>query len=157
MSPWGWSPERTQGIWRYGAGWLRPFAAAVPWITVLLLMLMMHMVGGTFTSEKGVLFDLPEGSAADGEPTGLVALVMPMPRETLVFFDDARYTLGDGRSAASLAEHLGQRVGRLTNKTMLVLADRRVPMGELMKFASIARQGGVSKVLFAERKAGAQE
>ena len=26
MSPWGWTPERTLGIWRYGAIWLRPFA-----------------------------------------------------------------------------------------------------------------------------------
>ena len=157
MSPWGWSPERTQGIWRYGAPWMRPFAAAVPWLTIGLLLLMMHFVGGTFTSAKGVLFDLPEAGLAEGEATELVALVMPMPHETLVFFDDSRYVLGDASSAAALREHLAERLGRTANRTMLVLADRRVSGGELMKFATIARRGGVSKVLFAERKAGGQE
>lgn len=157
MSPWGWSPERTQGIWRYGAPWMRPFAAAVPWLTIGLLLLLMHFVGGTFTSAKGVLFDLPEAGLAEGEATELVALVMPMPHETLVFFDDSRYVLGDASSAAALREHLAERLGRTANRTMLVLADRRVSGGELMKFATIARKGGVSKVLFAERKAGGQE
>lgn len=157
MSPWGWSPERTQGIWRYGAPWMRPFAAAVPWLTIGLLLLLMHFVGGTFTSAKGVLFDLPEAGLAEGEATELVALVMPMPHETLVFFDDSRYVLGDTSSAAALREHLAERLGRTANRTMLVLADRRVSGGELMKFATIARRGGVSKVLFAERKAGGQE
>lgn len=157
MSPWGWSPERTQGIWRYGAPWMRPFAAAVPWLTIGLLLLLMHFVGGTFTSAKGVLFDLPEAGLAEGEATELVALVMPMPHETLVFFDDSRYVLGDASSAAALREHLSERLGRTANRTMLVLADRRVSGGELMKFATIARKGGVSKVLFAERKASGQE
>ena len=157
MSPWGWSPERTQGIWRYGAPWMRPFAAAVPWLTIGLLLLLMHFVGGTFTSAKGVLFDLPEAGLAEGEATELVALVMPMPHETLVFFDDSRYVLGDASSAAALREHLAERLGRTANRTMLVLADRRVSGGELMKFATIARKGGVSKVLFAERKGGGQE
>lgn len=157
MSPWGWSPERTQGIWRYGAPWMRPFAAAVPWLTIGLLLLLMHFVGGTFTSAKGVLFDLPEAGLAEGEATELVALVMPMPHETLVFFDDSRYVLGDASSAAALREHLAERLGRTANRTMLVLADRRVSGGELMKFATIARKGGVSKVLFAERKASGQE
>ena len=118
---------------------------------------MMHYVGGTFTSAKGVLFDLPEAGLAEGEATELVALVMPMPHETLVFFDDSRYVLGDASSAAALREHLAERLGRTANRTMLVLADRRVSGGELMKFATIARRGGVSKVLFAERKAGGPE
>ena len=157
MSQWGWSPERTQGIWRYGARWMRPFAAAVPWLTVGVLLLMLHFVGGTFTSAKGVLFDLPEAGLSDGEATDLVALVMPMPHETLVFFDDSRYMLGDAASVSSLRDHLSARVGKSANRTMLVLADRRVSGGELMKFAAIAREGGVSKVLFAERKSGGQE
>jgi len=157
MSPWGWTPERTQGIWRYGAVWMRPLAAAVPWLTVILLLLQMQMIGGTFTSARGVLFDLPAGDLADGEATDLVALVMPMPHETMVFFDDSRYMLGDASSVSALGEHLATRVGKSANRTMLVLADRRVAGGELMKFAAVARRSGVSKVLFAERKAGGAE
>lgn len=157
MRPWKWKPERTEGIWHHGAPWLRPFAAAVPWLTVLLLLMMFVIVGGTFTSAKGVLFDLPEGELAEGETTGLVALVMPMPHETLVFFDDARYMLGDSSSVSALTEHLSSQVRRSTRKTLLVLADRRVAGGELMRFAAIARKGGIEKVLFAERKTGGTE
>lgn len=157
MSSWKWEPERTQGIWRHGARWTRPFAAAVPWITIGLLLLQFQMVAGTFTREKGVLFDLPETALAEGETTDFVALVMPMPHETLVFFDDSRYVLGDSASVSALEEHLSTRIGRSGSKTMLVLADRRVAGGELMKFAAIARRGGVSRVLFAERKVGCSE
>lgn len=151
MSPWGWRPERTEGVWRHGAKWMQPFAAAVPWLTVILLLMMMVLVGGTFTSAKGVLFDLPEGTLADGEATGLVALVMPTEHETLVFFDDSRYVLGEASSTAALSEHFAESVRRSGDKTLLVLADRRVAGGELFRFASIAKKGGVEKVLFAEK------
>jgi len=157
VSSWGWSPERTQGIWRYGAPWLKPFIAAAPWLTVLLLVLMFHLVGGTFTGSKGTLFDLPEGGLAEGEATGLVALVMPTDHETLVFFDDSRYLLDDGASVAALGEHVADSVRRTGDRTLLALADRRVAGGELMKFADIVRRGGVKKVLFAEKKREAAE
>lgn len=153
MSPWGWKPERQQGIWRYGAGWMKPFLAAVPWITVGLLLLMIHLMGGTMTEAKGVLFDLPDAGLEDGEATGLVALVMPTAHETMVFFDDSRYMLGDSASAISLCEHFSESVRKSGDRTLLVLADRRVPCGELMRLSSIARKGGFEKLLFAEKKA----
>ena len=40
---------------------------------------------------------------------------------------------------------------------MLVLADRRVAGGELMKMAAIAKRSGVGKVMFAEKRAGEGE
>ena len=156
-TPWGWRPERTLGIWRYGAGWLRPFAAAVPFLTILLLLLMLHIVGGTLTAAQGVLFDLPDAGLADGEATGLVALVLPREHETLVFFDDSRYVLGDESSLRALGENLAARTEKSSTRTLLVLADRRVAGGELMKFAAVARRNGVGKILFAEKKAGPQE
>lgn len=157
MSPWGWQPERAQGIWRYGAGWVRPLAAAVPWITVVLLLLMFYLMGGAFTSAEGVLFDLPDAGPSEGEPTELVALVMPMPHETLVFFDDARYMMGDGASVAVLKGHLTERLARAKRKTLLVLADRRVAGGELMRLAAVAKESGADRILFAEKKAGRSE
>ena len=155
MTPWNWKPERAQGVWRTGPVWLRPFLAAVPWITVFLLVLMFHMVGGTLASSEGVLFDLPDSSGLrDGEPAALVALVMPMPRETLVFFDDGRYALGDESSVSALGSHLEERAAKTDRKTLLVLADRRVAAGELMKLSGIARRSGIDRILFAEKRAG---
>ncbi len=156
-TPWGWTPERTLGIWRHGAAWTRPITAAIPFLTVMLLLLMLHFVGGTLTSSKGVLFDLPGTELAEGEATGLVALVMPMPHETLVFFDDSRYLMGDEASIRALGENVALRTEKSSTKTLLVLADRRVAGGELMRLAEVARLNGVERVLFAEKKPRPQE
>ena len=157
MSPWGWTPERTLGIWRYGARWLRPFAAAVPWLTLIVLMATLFVVSNTLTAAKGTLFELPDSGLAEGEATGLVALVIPHAHETLVFFDDSRYVLDDPSSVRALCEHLAERVARAETKTLLVLADRRVHGGELMDLAVVAKKGGASRVLFAQKRVEAQE
>lgn len=158
MSRRDWKGVRARGAWRIGPEWLRPFLAAVPWITVLLLVLMLHMVGGTLASSEGVLFDLPDAAGSDeGERASLVALVMPMPHETLVFFDDGRYSLGDETSASLFGEHLSERAGRTEDKTLLVLADKRVAAGDLMKLSGIAKRSGVRRALFAEKRAGKAE
>ena len=157
MSAWGWQPQRPQGIWRHGAGWLRPFFAAIPYLTVGLLMMMMYFISGTLVTETGVAIDLPEGDAADGANVELVALVIPVKHETLVFFDDTRYLLGDAASMVNFQEQLAARAGHGDGKPMLVLADRRVAGGELMKLAEIARRSGIAKLLIAEKKAESAE
>lgn len=151
MKSWGWMPSRNEGIWRHGAPWMRPFVVCAPWISLLLLILMFHIVGGTLTSAKGVLFELPDKGLEDGEATEMVAIVMPVARDTLVFFDDSRFALGDLSSVSSLRDQLSERVSRTDKKTLLVLADRRVAGGELMRIASIARESGVARILFAEK------
>lgn len=152
-----WTPERAQGIWRHGAISLRPFVSAAPWITVGLLLVMFHLIGGTLVSERGALFDLPDSGLADGEVTGPVALIVRIPHDTLVYFDDSRYTLGDAASSAALAENLSDVVANSSRKTVLALADRRIAAGDLMKFAALARKSGVARVLFAEKKAETEE
>lgn len=131
---------------------MRSFSSAVPWITVGMLLLMMHLISGTLTSAQGVVFDLPGCSSSDGETTDLVALVMPTERETLVFFDDARYIVGDDASMTVFGRHLSERAELVKHRTLLVMTDRRVPGGELMRLAEVARQSGLDKVLFAEKR-----
>ena len=152
MSQWGWTPARNPGIWRYGAGWIRPIAAAVPYLTVGLLLLMMQMVGGTMTSYRGVLFDLPEGDRTDGAASELVALVMPVQHETMIVFDDARYLLGDAASMRSFGEDLAGSTERRAGKPLLILADRRVSAGHLMEVVAAAKRGGVSRILLAGKR-----
>ena len=154
MTQWGWTPARNLGIWRYGAGWSRPIAAAIPYLTVLILLLMMQMVGGTFASARGVLFDLPAGAVSDAATTGLVALVMPVQNETMVVFDDTRYLLDDAVSLRSFSEDLSSSVERRAGKPLLLLADRRVSTGQLMEVVSAAKRGGVEKVLLAGKPEG---
>ncbi len=157
MNGWNWNPKRSAGIWSHGLPALRPLVAASPYLTVLLLVVMLWLIGDTMTLAKGVLFDLPDSQVADGERAKMVALVMPFERDTLVFFDDARYMLGDDVSAEALSEHLRERSSEVGNRSLLVLADRNVAGGELMRFVSLARQGGVEHVLFAEKRSAERE
>ena len=157
MSAWGWTPERSLGIWRHGAAWSRPFVAAAPWITLVMLLLMLYFVSGTLTAARGTLFDLPDEGLSEGEATGLVALALPRAHETLVFFDDARYVFEDAASVRAFGEHLAETVSKRPTKTLLVLADRRVACGDLMRLAAVAKRGGVEKVLFAEKRPEAVE
>lgn len=157
MSPWGWSPNRTQGIWRYGSLSLKPFVASAPWITLLILLAQIWFVGQSLVARKGVLVDLPESDLGDGVATGPVALIVPTPRETLVFFDDARYVMSDPSSMIAFAERLAEATRRSERKNLLVLADRRVTGGELMAFTALVRQNGVDKVLLAEKRDEVEE
>ena len=157
MSPWGWSPERSLGIWRHGAAWLKPFVAAAPAVSVGILVLLLHVVSGKLTAAEGVLFDLPSAASTDAVGEAPVALVMPVPRETLVFFDDTRYLMGDDASVRALGDQFAHRFARASRKTLLVLADRRVASGELMRLAALAKANGVERILFAEKKSGTGE
>lgn len=157
MSPWGWSPQRNRGIWRYGAGWVRPILSATPYLTIGLLLLMLFFLGGTLTASKGVLFGLPEGNFTDTENVGHVLLLMPMQHEIIVFYDDTRYILGDSVSMRRLAEDLSESVERSARKSLLVLADRRVDAGSLMELMAFVRKCGVEKILFAGKRTGGGE
>lgn len=122
------------------------------WLSVIILFGMMWMLSGEFTIAKGQLFDLPAYGNQDGVQTDLVAVVFPSARETLVFFDDSRYSLSDEESLGKLRSHLSEAVGKATNPSLLVLSDRRVTTGELMCITSVAKKSGVEKLLLAERK-----
>lgn len=157
MSQWGWSPAPNLGIWRYGVGWIRPIMAAIPCLTVGLLLLMFYFLDGALTSQEGVLFDLPECTVADGERPRLTALVMPVGRETVVFFDETRYLLGDESSVRNLSDDLAACVERSEKKSVLLLADRRVPVSDLMNVMSVAKKSGADRVLVAGRRPGGDE
>ena len=155
---WGWRPAQTEGIWRHGARWIKPFFAAAPWITLVLLLVMFGLLGDTLTAAPGVVFDLPAPVGRQAVVPDATMLVIPSSNAgassgTLAFFDDARYVLGDPQSVALLREQLLTHVQNGSARaTLLVLADRRVPAGELMKLVGIARESGVRYVQIAERR-----
>lgn len=151
-SGWGWSARGYSSPSRHDIAWLRPFVAAAPWITVAMLLLMMSLLSDTLAIREGVLFDLPDSGIAEGESASLVALLLPMSHETLVFFDDARFVLGDAQSMETFRDQLSERSVKLKERTLLVLADRRIPTGEIMNFAAVAKSAGMGRILFAERR-----
>jgi biopolymer transport protein ExbD len=155
---WGWRPAQAEGIWRHGARWTKPLFAAAPWITLALLLVMFGLLGDTLTTAPGVVFDLPAPVGRQAAAPGTTMLVLPSANVgetggTLVFYDDARYVLGDQQSVALLREQLLARVqANPARATLLVLADRRVATGELMRLVDIARESGMKHVQIAEKR-----
>ena len=152
---WGWRPRQADGIWRHGCAWTKPLFAAVPWITLTLLLALFAFIGDRLPQVPGIMCDLPQPVAGQAQATGLAALVLPgasAGEETLVFFDDARYSLSDESSVSTLKERLGARSLAEPSNTFLLLADRRVPAGDIMRLVGIARESGLSRVQIAERR-----
>lgn len=127
---------------------------AVPWITVLMLAVMMYMVAGTLTRGEGVVFALPEEGTGESETSRLVAVLSPQKHDTLVFFDDVRYVLADDAQMAQLGAQLAQGASLTGEKTMLVLADARIPLGDAMRFAKIVKSSGIERIFFANKRQG---
>lgn len=155
---WRWRTASDAGVWAHGAKWARPLSAAAPWLSLVLLVSLFGIVSKEVTLGRGTVFDLPESAAADADDPGLTVFVLPVPRdagggeETLVFFDDARFAPADAASAANLQHRLSARVSDARSRTLLILADRRVPAGDLMKLMALARKAGLRHVQVAERR-----
>jgi len=128
-----------------------PLAAIAPWISVALAFASVVLVSNSLVRESGTLFSLPAAGPRDMADVSAAALAMPSERGTLVFFDDTRFMLEDPSQAAKLESQIGERLENAAAKTLLVLADRRVPGGDLMRLSEIAGRGGASKILFAGR------
>ena len=155
---WGWTPQRPEGIWRHGCRWMRPLFAAAPWATLALLAALFALVEGRLTAAPGLGLELPAGTCDEGELPDLAAVVMPVVREgaaaseTLVYFDDARYSHADPASGEALRERLGERAAGEGAGVLLLLVDERVASGDLMKLTALAREAGVARVQIAERR-----
>ena len=154
MTAWNWQPRPMNGVWKYGAASLRYPATVAPWLSVMLIFTLIYLMSGELTASKGMLIELPKAELQQGEQTDLVAVVLPMPqvRRPLVFFDDTRYFVDDPRSMASFSEHLNDRLNGGDHHSLLLLADKDIASGVLMRLMATAKKSGVEKVLIAEKR-----
>lgn len=157
---WRWQPTRSDGIWRHGCGWARPLTAAAPWVALALILVEFALIEGRLAAAPGVSFDLPPAVTQDelSDLTGFAALAMPVVRdpakgpETQVFYDDARYMISDVGELAALRNHLSARPASQLETTMLLLADKRIPVGDVLKLVGLVRECGVVRVQVAEKR-----
>ena len=80
-----------------------------------------------------------------------VAIKVMLPQ----YAEDATFTVRfkqEAAAAANLQSRLSARASDARSGTLLLLADRRVPAGDLMKLMALARKAGLKHVQVAERR-----
>jgi len=130
---------------------------SIPWINALVIVVVLLAVNQRMVVSPGVVFDLPRGELREGTHVGLTALMISVARdvpggdETLIFFDDDRYSAQDADQMAVLSERVKSRVALGARRELLLLADKRVPHGDVMRFVNAMRAAGVPRVNVAEK------
>jgi biopolymer transport protein ExbD len=132
-------------------GWgVQALFAAVPWINLVLLVLLMLVLNERILLRPGTVFELPPAPFHEGLRYGLTAVMIPVARtngmETLVFFDDDRFTLDAPARREQLAGRIRARAALEPRREILLLADRRIPHGDVMAVVNLAREAGISRV-----------
>ncbi len=146
-----------RNVYRFGGVWAQVLLTAVPWIDVIVVVVLLLAVDRRIVISPGVIFDLPKSAFREGTHAGLTALMISVARdtpggeETLVFFDDDRYSIQDPEQMAVLSEHVKNRASFGARSELLLLADKRVPHGDVMRFVNAAREAGVQRVNVAEK------
>lgn len=130
---------------------MKTLSGIAPWLSAALLFALILMAADSFTVAEGAAFELPPVRLRDTADIAATAIAMPSQRGTVVFFDDIRYRLDDDAQTEKFVVHMRERLSSSTVKSLLVLADKRTPAGDLMKFAKAAGDAGAGKVLFAGR------
>jgi biopolymer transport protein ExbD len=149
--------RRHRSIYRFGGTWAQILLSTVPWFNAVIIVVMLLAVNHRMVVSPGVVFDLPRGALREGTHAGLTALMISVARdtpgedETFVFFDDDRYSVQDADQMSILSEHAKSRVALSANRELLLLADKRVPHGDIMRFVNAMREAGVQRVNVAEK------
>lgn len=124
--------------------------AAAPWLNGVLLAILLLAVGDRILVRPGVVFELPHAPFREGLRYGLTAVMIPVPRtngmETVVFFDEERFEMTTQAKQEQLAERIRTRVEHEPRREILLLADRRIPHGDVMTLVNLARDAGVIRV-----------
>lgn len=126
------------------------FLQIVPWVNFGVVMLLFLALSQRLTLSPGVMFDLPRAAFREGLHSGPSIVMISAQRaqgaETLVFFDDVRYRLDEAASAEVLRAELARAALRPAGRQLLLLADRRVPHGDVVTLVNLARAVGVQRV-----------
>jgi len=155
----GWSKmvRRHRTVYRFGGAWAHALLSMVPWVNGVIIVFLMLMVNHRTVISPGVVFDLPRATFREGMYVGLTALMITVVRdtpggeETLIFFDDDRYSTQDVEQMSVLTERVKRRVALGARNELLLLADKRVPHGDVVRFVNAVREAGVQRVNVAEK------
>ena len=126
------------------------FLQVVPWINFVVVLALFFSLSGRLTLQPGLVFELPRAPFHEGMHYGLTVVMLRAQRpggaETLVFFDDVRYQPGVPEQSEQLRAELALAARRPDGRQVLLLADRRVPHGDVMDLVNLVRAAGIRRV-----------
>ena len=154
-----WSQEvrESRTVHRFGGALMRTLTTVAPWLSVIIIVAVLFVAHSRIAVTPGVVFDLPPAPFLEGTQAGLTVLMFSVSRETqageetLVFFDDERYLIQDEEQIARLANRISASISIERHDDVLLLADKRVPHGDVMQFVNIARKAGAKRINVAEK------
>ena len=142
---------------RFGNRWFQSFSGGIPWIDSIIIVVLLLAVNHRLTIVPGIVFDLPSAPLRGGTHNALIAVMVPVGqdvsrgRETLIFFDDERFSMNDEELLLRLSEKVRNRIQASSNHDLLLLADKNVPHGDVIRFVNIVREAGVRRVNVGEK------
>jgi len=154
---WSQHVRTKRSVFRFGGMWGQAMHLAVPWINAIIIMVALLAVNNRIAITAGVVFELPSAPLHEGSHDGLTVLMFSVSRdiqageETLVFFDDERFLIQDEEQSARLANRISGSISIERHQDVLLLADKRVPHGDVMQFMNIARKAGAKRINVAEK------
>ena len=148
---WGaWSRGGLRTRFRTRSRVANAFLQIVPWLNFAVVLALYLGVSGRLVRQPGVVFELPRAPFREGLQRGPTLVMLrsqrPQGEETLVFFDDVRYRLEVPEQAAQLRGELARAAVRPEGRQLLLLADRRVPHGDVVALVNLARSAGIQRV-----------
>ncbi len=142
---------------RFSKTWFRNFRG-MPWIDALIIMVLLLYVNNRLTIIPGMVFELPEAPLRGGtQGAVLTAVMIPVVQdassgsETLVFFDDERFSMDDAEFELRLSGKVRSRIQASATHDMLLLADKNIPHGDVIRFVNTVREAGVNRVNVGEK------
>jgi biopolymer transport protein ExbD len=123
---------------------VRGLVDVVPIVTVVLLLLLFFVLSSSFVLEPGIKVEPPRSAFGAGMPSSrlIVAVTLPpvqtdangavLKREPTLYFDDQIVTVDELRTAL---DHLPPS---RTTPSLVIKADRDVPLDQIMRIEDIA-------------------
>jgi len=133
------------GAWHPVPPLLGPSTVIIPFVNVALLLTGFLLISPTWLTVTGVPLQLP--NAVTAEVVGQAAVTLIITNQRLLYLNGELTTL----------EELPSRLGPLAAKrTVLIRADRQVPIGQIAAIWDLCRQAGASRIAMATTKPSAE-
>lgn len=110
-------------------------------IDVLFLLLIFFMVSSTFIEQPGMKLELPESKSSSFEK--ITKLILEIQPNGDLLLNEQPVTI------ENLSNELKQIIPELTEKALILKADKSVSHGKVVKVMDIAKQNGLEKLIIA--------